>query len=225
MAVQLTPLAMTYYVLIGAGVVALLMAILNVGNVARAAGLICLAVAIAVVGLIVQGNADTGAQGSGTGDNCFEIDGAEDCFWQPVTTTAIYNVTAIGMPDSPAVARVGCDEGTTWRASARVQYRNCIFMDLGEELVQVDATDDPSLIAPGAPREAARFLVYTSGSTADPKGALHSDTTLLVECGAQPLDGLVRVNGLAAAQLVPCGARMMGVAPNFADEPFRRKAR
>ena len=56
MAVQLTPLAMTYYVLIGAGVVALLMAILNVGNVARAAGLICLAVAIAVVGLIVQGN-------------------------------------------------------------------------------------------------------------------------------------------------------------------------
>ncbi|MBL9097946.1 MAG: hypothetical protein JNK07_13530 [Alphaproteobacteria bacterium] len=56
MAVELTPLAMTYYVLIGAGVVALLMAILNVGNVARAAGLICLAVAIAVVGLIVQGN-------------------------------------------------------------------------------------------------------------------------------------------------------------------------
>jgi amino acid permease len=56
MAVQLTPLALTYYLLIGAGVVALLMALLNVGNVARAAGLICLAVAIAVVGLIVQGN-------------------------------------------------------------------------------------------------------------------------------------------------------------------------
>jgi amino acid permease len=56
MAVQLTPLALTYYVLIGAAVVALLMAILNVGNIARAAGLICLAVAIAVVGLIVQGN-------------------------------------------------------------------------------------------------------------------------------------------------------------------------
>src|SRR5207244_1610984 len=28
-------------------------------------------------------------------------------------------------------------------------------------------------------------LVYTSGSTAEPKGALHSDATLLIECRAQ----------------------------------------
>ncbi|MCE9521556.1 MAG: hypothetical protein K8S25_03895 [Alphaproteobacteria bacterium] len=56
MTIELTPLALTYYLLIGAGVVTLLMAILNVGNATRAAGLVCLAVAIAVVGLIVQGN-------------------------------------------------------------------------------------------------------------------------------------------------------------------------
>lgn len=59
MTVDLTPLTLTYYLLVGAGVVALLMALLNVGNIARAAGLICLAVAIAVVGLIVQGNDNT----------------------------------------------------------------------------------------------------------------------------------------------------------------------
>ncbi len=39
--------------------------------------------------------------------------------------------------------------------------------------VAVDEGDDP------------RFLVYTSGSTADPKGVLHSDRTLMAECEAQ----------------------------------------
>lgn len=33
--------------------------------------------------------------------------------------------------------------------------------------------------------DARRFLVYTSGSTAAPKGVLHSDRTLLAECAAQ----------------------------------------
>ena len=55
MPAEITPQVLTIYLLIGAGVVALLMAILNVGNVMRAAGLICLAVAIATVALIVQG--------------------------------------------------------------------------------------------------------------------------------------------------------------------------
>ena len=56
MPIDLTPQAMTYDLLIGAGVVTLLLALINVGNITRAACLICLAVAIAVVGLIVQGN-------------------------------------------------------------------------------------------------------------------------------------------------------------------------
>lgn len=38
---------------------------------------------------------------------------------------------------------------------------------------------------PAAAPDAARFLMYTSGSTARPKGVLHSDRTLLAECRAQ----------------------------------------
>jgi hypothetical protein len=68
------------------------------------------------------------------GDNCFETDGAEDSDAQPVTTAAIYNFTVVGQPGSG-------DGGTTWRDNARVQYRNCIFMDLGEKLVRDDGDD------------------------------------------------------------------------------------
>ncbi|MEI7835073.1 MAG: hypothetical protein WCK05_01520 [Planctomycetota bacterium] len=85
-------------------------------------------------GLIVQGYSTNAAQGSGVGDNCFEIDGAEDSDAQPVTTATIYNVTAIGQP-------IDGDHGTAWRDNANVQYRNCIFMDLGEVLVKNDNTD------------------------------------------------------------------------------------
>ena len=96
-------------------------------------------------GLIVQGysanmivdkNGDTVAasQGSGIGDNCFETDGAEDSDAEPVTTAAIYNFTVVGQYDAG-------DGGTVWRDNARVQYRNCIFMDLGEELVRFDGDD------------------------------------------------------------------------------------
>jgi hypothetical protein len=91
--------------------------------------------------LIVQGYSLQAASGSGTGDNACEIDGAEDCHWQPVTTTCIYNATVIGQPDSPGVGRSGSDHGTAWRSNARVQYRNSIFMDLGERLVGFDNTD------------------------------------------------------------------------------------
>ena len=83
---------------------------------------------------LVQGYSVDAAQGSGVGDNVFEIDGAEDSDAQPVTTTTIYNVTAIGNP-------VSGDQGTAWRDNARVQYRNAIFMDLGEKLIKNDNTD------------------------------------------------------------------------------------
>jgi hypothetical protein len=85
-------------------------------------------------GLIVQGYSTDASQGSGLGDNCIEIDGAEDSDAQPVTTTKIANFTVIGNPLSG-------DGGTTWRDNARVQYHNCIFMDIGEETVRFDGDD------------------------------------------------------------------------------------
>ena len=83
---------------------------------------------------IVQGYSLDASQGSGVGDNCFETDGAEDSDWQPVTTATIYNATVIGQP-------VSGDHGTAWRDNARVQYRNCVFMDLGEQLIKFDNVD------------------------------------------------------------------------------------
>ena len=83
---------------------------------------------------IVQGHSLNAAQGSGVGDNAFETDGAEDSDWQPVTTAAIYNTTVIGQP-------IDGDGLTTWRDNARVQYRNSIFMDCGDEVVRFDNLD------------------------------------------------------------------------------------
>ena len=90
-------------------------------------------------GLIVQGwSLPNASQGSGVGDNAVEIDGAEDSDYQPVTTTTLYNMTVIGFP--------GGDGLTTWRDGARVQYRNCIFMDGGEMIVRFDNRDGDSPI-------------------------------------------------------------------------------
>jgi hypothetical protein len=85
-------------------------------------------------GLIVQGYSVDAAQGSGWGDNCFEHDGAEDSDAQPLTTASIYNFTVIGQP-------LQGDHGTAWRDGARFQYGNCIWMDLGEDLVKNDNVD------------------------------------------------------------------------------------
>ncbi len=85
-------------------------------------------------GLIVQGFSTNADQGSGVGDNCFETDGAEDSDAQPVTTSTIYNFTVVGQP-------IDGDGGTTWRDNVRIQYRNCIFMDLGDQLVKFDNDD------------------------------------------------------------------------------------
>ncbi len=85
-------------------------------------------------GLIVQGHSLDASQGSGVGDNCIEIDGGEDSDWQPTTTTTLYNFTVIGQP-------VDGDGATAWRDNARVQYRNCVFMDCGEKVVRFDNVD------------------------------------------------------------------------------------
>ncbi len=85
-------------------------------------------------GLLVEGYSVVAATGSGVGDHNFEVDGAEDSDWQPVTTAAIYNFTCIHQPLNP---RGQVD----WRDNARVQYRNCIFMDAGGEVVKFDNTD------------------------------------------------------------------------------------
>jgi hypothetical protein len=85
-------------------------------------------------GLIVQGYGADASQGSGVGDNCFETDGAEDSDAQPVTTSKFYNFTVVGQP-------IDGDHGTAWRDNARVQYRNMIFMELGERLVGFDDSD------------------------------------------------------------------------------------
>jgi hypothetical protein len=93
-------------------------------------------------GLIVQGNSLNASQGSGVGDNCVEVDGAENSDWQPVTTTCIYNLTVIGQP-------VDGDGATAWRDNARVQYRNCIFMDCGEKVVRFDDVDGDGALGYG----------------------------------------------------------------------------
>ncbi len=85
-------------------------------------------------GLIVQGHSLDAAQGSGVGDNVFEMDGAEQADYQPVTTASIYNCTIIGQP-------LDGDHGTAWRDNARVQFRNCIFMNVGDRVVGFDNLD------------------------------------------------------------------------------------
>ncbi len=66
------------------------------------------------------------------------------------------------------------------------QAASRVFVDTPDhELLRIDEADEIAPVVAPAPRDVPRFLVYTSGSTAEPKGALHSDATLLVECAAQ----------------------------------------
>jgi hypothetical protein len=98
-------------------------------------------------GLIVQGYSGTGAQGSGFSDNGLEIDGAELCDYQPTTTAAIYNWTVIGLPPFDAAGNPdptyagASDHATAWRDNANVQFRNCIFMDTGDNVINNDVSD------------------------------------------------------------------------------------
>jgi hypothetical protein len=90
-------------------------------------------------GLLVQGWSRSAVQGSGTGDNVFEMDGAEDSDAQPQTAGVIYNFTCIGQPGVQ-----GGDQGTAWRDNCHMQFRRCIWMDLGEQLVAFDGSDGDS---------------------------------------------------------------------------------
>jgi hypothetical protein len=91
---------------------------------------------------IVQGASLVAGSGSGHGDNAIEIDGAEQSDYQPVTTTTIYNATVVGCPETPATNGAGgSDHGMAFRDNAHVQYRNCIFMDVGEKVVSFDNVD------------------------------------------------------------------------------------
>lgn len=86
-------------------------------------------------GLIVSGYCIAGAaSGSGFPDSSVEMDGAEKSDAQPVTTTCFYNMTIIGQPLSGKA-------GTKFRDNARAQFNNCIFMDIGKEVVKNDNTD------------------------------------------------------------------------------------
>lgn len=86
-------------------------------------------------GLIVSGYAILGAaSGSGFPDSCIESDGAAKSDAQPVTTANIYNMTIIGQPLSGKA-------GTKFRDNARMQFNNCVFMDIGKEVIKNDNTD------------------------------------------------------------------------------------
>jgi cyclohexanecarboxylate-CoA ligase len=65
----------------------------------------------------------------------------------------------------------------------RAQADPAVFLADADEVLGVEpaSTGAPAAADPDAPR----FLLYTSGSSADPKGVLHSDRTLLAECSAQ----------------------------------------
>jgi len=93
-------------------------------------------------GLIVQGYSVPASQGSGWGDNAFEMDGAEQSDYQPVTTATIYNCTVVGCPTIPVTGGTGgTDHAMAFRDNARVQFRNCIFTDIGERVVAFDNVD------------------------------------------------------------------------------------
>jgi len=136
-------------------------------------------------GLIVQGASNTGSQGSGFGDNAMEIDGAERCDWQPVTTVAIHNYTVIGGTNAVAdPSNSGpTDNLVEFRDNSRVQFLNCIFMDGGKEVVNDKVTDgevnnNTTICGPGSavPQMLARMTspatqTYSNNPFANPAAA------------------------------------------------------
>ncbi len=165
-------------------------------------------------GLIVQGYSVAAAQGSGVGDNGIEFDGAENSNYQPVTTTALYNMTVIGQPFSG-------DHGLAYRDGARLQVRNSVFMDLGERAVRLDNVDGdgglgyghngtltwaqtwttPFNAVPVHPNDAAPGLVGWAGYPAQVDGFLNDirDTVFFNNTNASAYTDANAVNVFAAA--------------------------
>ena len=81
----------------------------------------------------MQGYSIDAPQDSDVGGNAIEIDEASAPEWQPVTTSTMRNFTDIGQP-------IDGDGLTAWYSNARVPFRNCIFMDGGEQVARLDDT-------------------------------------------------------------------------------------
>jgi hypothetical protein len=86
-------------------------------------------------GLIVQGYSVDAVRGSGICCSAFEMDGAEDRGNHPRTTAAIYNFTVVGQPFEPVSGGSDTSHIANYKDNAYVQFRNCIFMDHGGELL------------------------------------------------------------------------------------------
>lgn len=67
----------------------------------------------------------------------------------------------------------------------REQAASAVFVDSVDHDLFAGRAPVPSPGARSSDPAAPRFLVYTSGSTSDPKGVLHSNLTLMAECSAQ----------------------------------------
>ncbi len=65
------------------------------------------------------------------------------------------------------------------------QAASALVVDTADDVIFAGASHPGPAAIPLAAPAAPRFLLYTSGSTADPKGALHSERTLRAECAAQ----------------------------------------
>ncbi len=87
----------------------------------------------------------------------------------------------LGAVHNPILATAGAHEV----ARIRADCGSTVFVDGADhDVLDPECETRDSTPAPAEER-APRFLLYTSGSEAAPKGVLHSDSTLLAECAAQ----------------------------------------
>jgi len=87
-----------------------------------------------------------------------------------------------------AAVRVGAVHNPVLPSSGEREL-SFVRAQAGSALVVASADDAvfeprPAVRVP-APPDGPRYLIYTSGSTAEPKGVLHTERTLLAECKAQ----------------------------------------